>query len=458
MLLMKKLNLILMITALFSLSLVSCDKDDENITPMSSEPPKNNIVQLAQENGFNSLAAALTRAGLVEALQADGSFTVFAPTDEAFDGLLEAIGQQSIDDVPVEVLQEVLLYHLIPSKVMSSQITAGDFITLEGSSVNLGTMDGVSVNDAMVQAPFDVEASNGVIHTVDQVLVPASVAQFVNTVLEPAYFNNNFTSLIAAAAKADLVTTLLNTPNLTIFAPTNRAFESAGIVIMDTPKETLASVLTYHVIGTKVMSSEISREAVSLNSNKLFFTLSDDGAYINGNTMISYVDITSGSGVVHVIDQVLLPPNGNLVETAVSLSELGEFSSLVAALQRTLNEGSPEQNLINVLSSDGPFTIFAPNNNAFQQLLNSRSDWNTLGDIPLETLISVLTYHVVPARAYDKDLASALQNGQLPTALGTNINIDLNTLKINESAKIVQVNINATNGVIHQIDQVLIPN
>lgn len=455
---MKKLNLILMITALFSLSLVSCDKDDENVTPMSSEPTKNNIVQLAQENGFNSLAAALTRAGLVEALQADGSFTVFAPTDEAFDGLLEAIGQQSIDDVPVEVLQEVLLYHVIPSKVMSSQITAGDFITLEGSSVNLGTMDGVSVNDAMVQAPFDVEASNGVIHTVDQVLVPASVAQFVNTVLEPAYFNNNFTSLIAAAAKADLVTTLLNTPNLTIFAPTNRAFESAGIVIMDTPKETLASVLTYHVIGTKVMSSEISREAVSLNSNKLFFTLSDAGAYINGNTMISYVDITSGSGVVHVIDQVLLPPNGNLVETAVSLSELGEFSSLVAALQRTLNEGSPEQNLINVLSSDGPFTIFAPNNNAFQQLLNSRSDWNTLGDIPLETLISVLTYHVVPARAYDKDLASALQNGQLPTALGTNINVDLNTLMINESAKIVQVNINATNGVIHEIDQVLIPN
>lgn len=454
---MKKLILNLILVTFVSSTLISCDKDDDTTNPVTPTPASKNIVQLAQENGFNSLAAALTRADLVSALQAEGNFTVFAPTDEAFAALLEAIGQNSIDDIPVEVLKQVLLYHVVPAKVMSSEITAGDVNTLEGSSISLDIMNGVSVNNIMVKAPFDVEASNGVIHAVDQVLVPASVAQFVNTVLEPAYFNNNFSTLIAAALKAELVETLLNTPNLSIFAPTNDAFTAAGINVSETPKETLAAVLTYHVVGAKVMSADIPREAATVNSNKLYFSVIESGAYINGNTMITAVDIESGSGVVHVIDQVLLPPNGNIVETAVSLSEQGEFTSLVAALSRTANEGSADQNLINVLNGDGPFTVFAPTNDAFQALLDSKDDWNTLSDIPLETLVAVLTYHVVPARAYDKDLAGALQNGELPTAAGKNLMIDLNNLTINTNSTIIGVNTNATNGVIHVIDNVLLP-
>lgn len=456
---MKKQFLSLMAIAVLSIGFISCEKDDDTNPQVNNDPMpvEKNIVQLAQENGFNSLAEALVRADLVSALEADGNFTVFAPTDEAFAALLETIGQESVQDVPVEVLQQILLYHVVPASVMSTEISAGDVTTLQGSDITLGLMDGVMVNDAKVQTPFDVKASNGVIHTVDQVLVPAAIAQFVNTVLEPAYFNNNFSSLIAAAVKAELVETLLNTPNLTIFAPANSAFTAAGIEIATTDKETLAAVLTYHVVGAKVMSTEIPRDAATVNGKMLYFSLSDAGAYINGNTMISVVDIESGSGVVHVIDQVLLPPTGNIVETAISLAEQGQFTSLVAALSRTASEGSQDQNLINVLNGEGPFTVFAPSDAAFQALLDSKDEWSSLSDIPLETLVSVLTYHVVPARAYDKDLASALVNGELPTAAGRNITIDLNNLTINNNSRIIGVNTNTTNGVIHVIDNVLLP-
>jgi len=455
---MKKLFLSLTAMIFAATVLTSCDKDDDTSPQVNPNPPvEKNIVQLAQENGFNSLAEALVRADLVSALEADGNFTVFAPTDEAFDALLSAIGQESIQDVPVEVLQQVLLYHVVPSTVMSTEINEGSVNTLQGSDISLSLMDGIMVNESKVQAPYDVKASNGVIHTVNQVLVPEAVGQFVNSVLEPAYFNNNFSTLVAAAVKADLVETLLTSPNLTIFAPTNSAFEAAGIDVANTDKEVLTAVLTYHVIGAKVMSTEIPREATTLNGNMVYFSLTESGAYINGNTMISAVDIESGSGVVHIINQVLLPPSGNIVEKAIALSEQGQFTSLVAALSRTANEGSQAQNLIDVLNGEGPFTVFAPTDDAFQALLDSKDEWSSLNDIPLETLVSVLTYHVVPARAYDKDLASSLVNGELPTAAGQNIAIDLNTLTINESASIIGVNTNATNGVIHIINNVLLP-
>jgi len=452
---MKTKILFLASVLITTIAFTSCNKDDE------TEPinlPTNDIIQIAQSSGFNSLATALTITNLVDDLQGDGPFTVFAPTDEAFAALLETIGQTDINDVPVEVLEQILLYHVVPSSVMSTQISDGDVTTLQGTTVNVSTMGGIMVNGASVVMPYDVEASNGIIHTVDQVLVPASIAQFVNTVLEPAYFNKNFSTLISAAVKAELVSTLLDTPNLTIFAPSNDAFTMSGINPNDIDKETLAMVLTYHVVGAKVLSTQIPSEATTVNGKNINFSLVSSGNYINGTTEIVAVDIESGSGVVHVIDKVLLPPTGNIVETAIALSADGEFTSLIAALQRTANEGTPEQNLLTVLSSDGPFTVFAPTNAAFQSLLDSNMEWNSLNDIPLNIIISVLTYHVVPARAYDKDLPAALNsNGELPTAQGENISVDLASLTINQSSNIVAVNTNATNGVIHVINSVLIP-
>lgn len=446
------LALILSVSVVFT----SCNKDDDT-EPNSGQ--KNNIVQIAQSSGFNSLAAALEITGLKDDLEAEGSFTVFAPTDEAFAALLETIGQSNINDVPVEVLEKVLLYHVVPSSYKSSSLTDGSFTTLEGSDINISTIDGVKVNGVSVVMPYDVEASNGVIHTINQVLVPESIMMFVNTILEPAYFNKNFSTLVEAVVKAELVNALLEAEALTLFAPDNQAFTDAGIFPSNIDKDVLASVLTYHVVGAKVMSTQIPSSAVTLNGGEIFFSVTSNAAYINGNTMIKAVDIESGNGVVHVINGVLLPPGGDIVDIALSLADQGEFNSLVAALQRTANEGTPEQNLIMVLKGDGPFTVFAPTNAAFTSLLDSNPDWNSLVDIPLDLLVSVLTYHVVPARAYDKDLPLVLDgNNQLPTALGQPIIIDLSTYTINSTTSIIGVNTNASNGVIHVIDQVLLPN
>lgn len=450
---MKKLHFYLMLASCFSFSILSCSNDDD--VQMPNEPTMN-IVQIAQAKGYTSLAAALTKADLVDALSGTTDYTVFAPTNEAFSNLLTAIGQNSIDDVPASVLKEILLYHVIQGKVYSTDITVGMVTTLEGSDLTLTTVGGIKVNGIPVVNPFDVKATNGVIHTLNEVLVPPSVGKFVNSVLEPAYFSESFTTLISAASKAGLVETLLNTPNLTIFAPDNMAFSSAGINPDALSAEVLASVLTYHVVPAKVLSGDIPRTASTVNGNDLTFSLVTSGNFINGNTKIKAVDIESGSGVVHVIDGVLMPPVGNVVETAVALSQGGEFTSLIAALTRTANEGN--QNLIAVLSGNGPFTVFAPTNAAFQALLDSNPDWNSLNDIPLNLLVDVLKYHVVPAKAFDKDIAGFLNsNNELPTALGTNIQIDLNTMKINGTSKIIGINNNATNGVIHVIDSVLLP-
>ena len=449
-------NIMFFLLCAFTLTALSSCNKDEDIVDIPG--PTQNLVEIAQANGFNSLAAALTRANLVDALQTSTNYTVFAPTDQAFANLLAAIGQTSVDDVPVSVLEKILLYHVVPGNVFSADISDGVVETLEGSEVTLSTANGITVNGVTVVSPFDVEATNGVIHTIEEVLVPAEIAQFVNTILAPAYFNVNFSTLVSAVVKANLVETLLNTPNLTVFAPTNDAFDASGINPSDIDAETLASVLTYHVIGAKVMSSEIPAEASTVNGNKMYFSLVPGGNFINGNTEIVAVDVESGSGVVHILDQVLLPPSGNIVETAISLSADGEFTSLIAALSRTANEGTPEQNLITVLNGDGPFTVFAPTNAAFQAVLDSNTEWSSLADIPLETLITVLTYHVVPARAYDKDLAGAVDtDSQLPTAAGINLTFDLDALTINTTSQITATNVNCTNGVIHVIDTVLLP-
>lgn len=447
-------NLTLLFLFIVPLFLASCDDDDDNGTEATQD-----IVALAQTNGFNSLAAALTQVDLVTTLQGDGPFTVFAPTDAAFAALLEAVGQTNIADVPDDVLTSILLYHVVSGEVASSAVMSGDVTTVEGSDITLAVgTDGITVNGANVVDPFDVVASNGIIHTIDAVLVPAATAQFVNTVLEPAYFNKNFSTLIEAAVKADAVNTLLNTPNLTIFAPTNDAFTASGVAVADTGAEDLLDVLTYHVITSKVMSSGIPASAETLNGAKLYFSLVDAGNFINGDIEITSVDIESGSGVVHVLDKVLIPASETIVEKAVSLSGDGEFTSLVAALNRTTDEGTADQNLITVLSGAGPFTVFAPTDAAFAALLAGNAEWSTLADIPLATLIDVLKYHVVSGRVYDKDLAGALDaNNGVSTVEGSSLTFNLTDLTINSDVNITGVNTNTTNGVIHVIDAVLVP-
>jgi uncharacterized surface protein with fasciclin (FAS1) repeats len=138
-------------------------------------PMANDIVAVASStDGFSTLVAALTAGGLVETLQGDGPFTVFAPNDDAFAALPAGLLDKLLLPENKDVLVAILTYHVVSGKVTSTEVLAGDVPSVEGSSITLGTTDGVQVNDAKVILA-DVEASNGVIHVIDKVLVPPTV-------------------------------------------------------------------------------------------------------------------------------------------------------------------------------------------------------------------------------------------------------------------------------------------
>lgn len=315
----------LAMVALIVVSISSCNDDEDTPQPTQS------IVALAQgQTNLSSLVTALTKfPDLVSTLSGSGNFTVFAPTNDAFAALLTTVGQTSIDNVPEDVLKSLLQYHVITSgAVLSTQLAAGNVVTANTESIAVTTSGGIRLNGSTQVVTADVRATNGVVHIVDQVLVPASIGQFVNTIVEPAYFNKNFTTLIAAvkAASPSILTTLLNTSKKTLFAPTNEAFIAAGITTLPN-QATLDAVLTYHVIGSEVRAAQLPANTAPANSEITTlggkFYLSNRGAngvFINGTTRVTTTDIVADNGVVHVINRTLMPPLQTVGAIATSLS------------------------------------------------------------------------------------------------------------------------------------------
>ncbi len=449
--------------ALVAFTFVQCDSDDDD-GPAS--PAGKTIVALAQENNdLSSLEAALIKyPDLVSTLGGASKFTVFAPTNAAFEDLLEAIGQTSLNDIPEDVLKEILEYHVVQGEARSTQLSNGAVNTVGGEPIDVNVSSGVKLNGNTSVVTADVAASNGVVHVVDAVLVPPSIRPIVGTIVAPAYFNKNFTTLVAAvkAASPVVLETLLNSDAKTLFAPTNAAFAAAGITSLP-DQETLNAVLTYHAISGEVMASDIavgSSSAETLNGT-IYLSKNEGGVFINGTTKVVATDIAASNGVVHVIDRTLLPPSNTIAEIVVASTdaENPEFTQLLAALLRT--EGQGANDLLNAVSSDGNLTVFAPTDAAFQELYNAL-DVEGIDDIPLNTLIAVLKHHVVAGRVFSSDLSS----GQVATLNG-NVTVDVGASpptvtggsgEANEAAlQVNALNIHATNGVIHVIDKVLVP-
>ncbi len=278
------------------------------------------IVEIAVGNSdFSILVAALQKADLVSALQADGPFTVFAPTNAAFEKLLASLGITADDLLNHPQLKEVLLYHVVSGQVLSSDLQNGMMpATLTGETIKVDLMSGVKINDSAVTSA-DVLATNGVIHIIDTVLVPStfvlnSAPEAPATVVDIALSNPDFSMLVSLLQKADLVGALQGDGPFTVFAPTNAAFEKllaalniSASDLMNQPD--LAKVLLYHVVSGKVMSTDLSDglEAPTLNGESVAFDLSS-GVLVNQSNVVS-ADIEAGNGVVHVIDAVLVPTN-----------------------------------------------------------------------------------------------------------------------------------------------------
>ena len=456
----------LLITCLCIIT-ISCKTDDK------APVPTQNIVMLAQGNSnLTSLVSALSRfPDLVATLSGSGTFTVFAPSNQAFTTLLTATGQTSLDNIPDDVLKKILQYHVVSTAALrSNQLTAGNVNTAVGENIVVTTSGGLKLNSTVSVTTADVAASNGVVHIIDAVLVNPSIVPIVGTIVAPAYFNKSFTTLIAAvnAASPSILTTLLNSSKKTLFAPTNDALVAAGITTLP-DRATLDAVLTYHVLNSEVRAASLPSNTAPANSavttlNGVFY-LSNRGAtgvFINGRTKVTQTDIIASNGTVHVINRTLLPPSQTIAQIATSLSTSAsspQFTQLVAALGR-VNElltaaSSPSSNL----------TVFAPTDAAFQALYKALGV-NGINDIDLTTLTNVLKQHIVSSpttttgRVFSTDLVSAA----VPTLNG-NVTINATSGTVTSSSGTIAtissntglVNVLGTNGVIHTIDKVLIP-
>jgi len=285
----------------------ACNKEDD--MPVVKEK---NLVETAQAAGqFSLLIQAAQKAGLADFLSTESNLTVFAPTDDAFGQLLKKLGLSSLEQVDNHILAAILKYHVVGSEVYSTSLKSGVVPSLNTGSpdktavsllVNVGST--VMVNDAKV-VKADIMASNGVIHVIDKVLLPP-------TVVDLATFSSDFSTLVAAVVKANLTGTLNGSGPFTVFAPTNSAFSALlsglGLSGIDTvPMETLTGILTYHVVGDNVRSAELSNGAVKMLSGKSVVFALGNSVTINGKVKVVVTDIQGTNGVIHVIDQVLVP-------------------------------------------------------------------------------------------------------------------------------------------------------
>jgi uncharacterized surface protein with fasciclin (FAS1) repeats len=295
----------------------SCSDDD------ATTPSEQNIYETAKSNpDLSSLVAALDKAGLADELSNPGaSFTVFAPTNDAFASFLSANGFATLDDVPVDVLTSVLLNHVVNGENVSSSLTTGYVNTLAtfGStssnlSLYVNTSSGVVLNGVSSVVAADVQATNGVVHVVNEVIGLPTVVTF-------AVSNPDFSTLVAALTRPDLstdfVAVLSGAGPFTVFAPTNAAFSSLltelGVASLDdVDAATLEKVLTYHVVSGNVRAGDLTNDQVvpSLNGEIFTIQLASSAQIKDANSRISNIiatDVQSSNGVVHAIDKVILP-------------------------------------------------------------------------------------------------------------------------------------------------------
>jgi transforming growth factor-beta-induced protein len=451
------------------LPLLGCGQRDgksSSVRPLAlnaQEPAElQDIVDTAVGAGsFNTLATALGVAELIPTLKSDGPFTVFAPTDEAF----AKIPSDQLNAILADkaLLTKILTYHVVAGKLLASDVLGQTSLTsVEGNSIAVSLSEGSAfVNGSKIVAT-DVLATNGVIHVIDTVLLPpmdqSNTSDPVRSeepamkldIVDTAVANGSFTILARALTEAGLIDTLKSDGPFTVFAPNDEAFakipsDQLNAILAD--KALLTKILTYHVVAGKLLAADVLGQTGlnSVQGSSIKVSSNDDGAFVNDSKIVA-TDVLASNGVIHVIDTVLLPPMDqpapkDIVDVAVGN---GSFTILARALT--------EAGLIDTLKSEGPFTVFAPTDEAFAKIPSDQLN-AILADKAL--LTKILTYHVVAGKLLATDV---LGQTELNSVQGSSIKVSLNNggAFVNES-KIVATDVLASNGVIHVIDTVLLP-
>jgi uncharacterized surface protein with fasciclin (FAS1) repeats len=285
----------------------------------------------------------------------------------------------------------------------------------------------------------------------DDAPVVAAPKDIVGVALADAQFSN----LTDALTKAGLVATLQTAGPFTVFAPNNAAFTKAGISVSAATKEALSPILLYHVLGAKVLAGDIKTGQTEVGTAgtggpKMYITKNANGVFINGNTKVTVTDVTASNGVIHVLDNVLIPPSQDVFSIA-ELDKDKRFTTLVNLVKQTGLEST-------LKGATGSFTVFAPTNDAFTELFKTVNPATLTND----QIKNILLYHVfTTSRVFSSDLT----NGDITMANGGKVTVDLTSGvavkgKSNTATttpKVVIANLLGTNGVVHAIDKVLLP-
>ena len=422
---------------------------------------------------LSSLVAALQLTGLDAVLDDAGSYTVFAPTNDAFTTFLDGATLADFDTEDGRAaLAQILLNHVIGG----AEITSDDLVAagsgyastladgpVDGTNLSLyyDTSDGVEFNgvSSVVDGGANVKATNGIVHVVDAVID-------LPTVVDHALANDNFSSLVGALTDGgntvDFVSVLSDEDALyTVFAPINDAFAA----FTNPDANVLQDILLNHVIGeTVALSDGLATGYVNTlatfdeGENLSMYINTADGVLINGISTVALTDVVTTNGVIHAVDTVIDIP---------SVVTFAAADATFAPLVTALTTATPATDFVATLTGDGPFTVFAPTADAFQALLDSNDDWTTVDDIDEDLLTAVLQHHVVNGsnvRSGDltpdgDTVAPTLEGDDITITLpGTGDNIaDVTDGSANDDIGIVVVDVQAGNGVIHVLNKVMIP-
>ena len=427
---------------------------------------------------------------------------MFAPTDAAFTALLTALGVEAADLLGLPQLGDILTYHVAGVEAMSTDLSDGQMVTtVNGQDVTISIMgDTVMINGSATVTVANIDATNGVVHVIDAVLVPAIItgctdmmacnyslvantddqscvlpgdmcddgddatvndmvgddcmcAGIPATVVDIVVNSEDHTLLEAAVGAANLVDALSAEGPFTVFAPTDAAIAALVEALEITAEDLLAlpdlgEILQYHVVAGAAMSGDLSdgQEIETLLGENVTVTIDMDMNVFINNAQVTVADIEAGNGVVHVIDAVLLPP-APVTNTVVDV--------IVNSEDHTLLEAAViEAGLVEALSAEGPFTVFAPTDAAITALIEALEI--TAEDLlALPNLGDILQYHVVAGAAMSGDLTDGQE---IETLLGSNVTVTINAegVFIND-AQVTVADIEADNGVVHVIDAVLLP-
>ncbi|WP_156312402.1 fasciclin domain-containing protein [Marinagarivorans algicola] len=444
-----------------TLLLAACGSDNNNgnNSNVSSTPAQQLTIFdiAADDERFDSLELALTTTGLDAALDnPDATYTVFAPTDDAFEKLGETLNTLLSDP---DTLSNILQYHVIDGATVNANTAVGlagntqEMLNKNNIAITLQG-DDLYINNAKVIIT-DIAASNGIIHAIDTVITPPAPINIDGTIIDAAVTTPELSTLVSAIEAAGLVDLLSDESKMfTVFAPLDSAFDKIdddALSALLADNEALTDVLTYHVISDSDVDSitalSLSGKMVTMaNGDDIHIMMKNGKLFINHSEVVTK-DIVTKNGTVHLIDTVLMPPVGSITDIAAADER---FETLVTALKAT--------ELDKVLADKSKvFTVFAPTDDAFDKLGEETIN-ALLADT--DTLSNILLYHVVPDANVNAKaaLATAAAGETVTTVNGGDISLTVvdGELYINNS-KVIINDIMADNGIIHVVDTVIVP-